>query len=170
SRGVYVAPPGCSAAWHADVFRIFGPLREDVIFEDRAFSFRASLMHGMGVVREDLVSYRINDFSASKTEAGFGAAGIRNFKEKLGARSRRERNFLAVYRGMARDLAVARAEGLLPDAQADRAEAAVAARIEECETKLDWWNLGLIQKCRSIECAPLRSRLGKLVCLLPLKH
>lgn len=52
---------GCSHAWHKDLFTIFGPLQDEVVYEDKAISFRAHLMDGITWIEDDLVMYRRHD-------------------------------------------------------------------------------------------------------------
>lgn len=49
---------GCSHAWHRDVFRIFGPLHQSVIFEDNAISFRSFIAGDIAYIDKTLVYYR----------------------------------------------------------------------------------------------------------------
>lgn len=50
---------GATHAWSKEVFRIFGPLRIDLIHEDRAIPFRALLIGGIEYLEVPLVKYRI---------------------------------------------------------------------------------------------------------------
>jgi glycosyltransferase involved in cell wall biosynthesis len=49
---------GCSHAWHRDIFKIFGPLNHNVMFEDNALSFRSFLMGSIIYIDKTLVHYR----------------------------------------------------------------------------------------------------------------
>jgi len=61
---------GCSHAWHKDVFLTFGPLLQDIVYEDRVISFRSALLGKIISIDEPLVLYRQHDsnvcFSALK--------------------------------------------------------------------------------------------------------
>ena len=57
---------GCSHAWHRRLFDFFGPLRPDVIAEDKVIGFRAMLLGGrVGYVDKELVRYRQHGQSIS---------------------------------------------------------------------------------------------------------
>jgi glycosyltransferase involved in cell wall biosynthesis len=49
---------GCTHAWHKDVFQIFGPLNEAVIYEDQVIPFRAAILGPIKYIDEPLVHYR----------------------------------------------------------------------------------------------------------------
>ena len=50
---------GATAAWHRDLFRIFGPLPDAPIYEDLVLGFRAALANRVVMIDEPLVCYRI---------------------------------------------------------------------------------------------------------------
>lgn len=52
---------GVVAAYHMDVFRVFGPLGGQVWNEDAVLPFRAKLIGGVGLVEKKLVRYRFHD-------------------------------------------------------------------------------------------------------------
>ncbi len=55
---------GCSHAWSRLLFERFGPLRDDVISEDKAIAFRSLLIGGgVGYIDNPLVKYRIHSES-----------------------------------------------------------------------------------------------------------
>jgi glycosyltransferase involved in cell wall biosynthesis len=49
---------GSSHAWHRDVFKLFGPLNEQGIFEDVVIPFRSVLLGEVRYIHEPLVLYR----------------------------------------------------------------------------------------------------------------
>ncbi|GFE58639.1 glycosyltransferase [Geobacter sp. AOG1] len=51
---------GATHAWRRDVFDIFGPLNEDIMFEDNAISFRSYLLGAILYTNEILVKYRVH--------------------------------------------------------------------------------------------------------------
>lgn len=57
---------GGSLAWHRSLFRIFGPLRNGVVSQDKAIGFR-SLLLGKEVqyIEKPLIKYRIHDHNIS---------------------------------------------------------------------------------------------------------
>jgi glycosyltransferase involved in cell wall biosynthesis len=56
---------GCSHAWHRDIFLLFGPLNNNVLYEDNALSFRSYLAGDIVYVDNTLVLYRNHDQSIS---------------------------------------------------------------------------------------------------------
>ncbi|WP_135501678.1 glycosyltransferase [Roseovarius aestuariivivens] len=50
---------GATCAWHKDLVRRFGPVTEDVVFEDLVYGFRAALEGRVGYIDEALVTYRV---------------------------------------------------------------------------------------------------------------
>lgn len=50
---------GATAAWHRDLFRIFGPLPDGVIYEDLILGYRAALAGRIARIDAPLVDYRI---------------------------------------------------------------------------------------------------------------
>jgi len=61
---------GVVAAYHMDVFRVFGPMSTQVWNEDSVLPFRAKLIGEIGWVDEVLVQYRLHDanMSGGKTD------------------------------------------------------------------------------------------------------
>ena len=57
----FPSPIGCANAWHPDVFEVFGPLRDDIVAEDRIVSMRAFFLGGYGYIDESLVKYRVHE-------------------------------------------------------------------------------------------------------------
>lgn len=52
---------GASHAWHKSLFDIFGPLRDDVVSEDKAIGFRSLLLGcDIGYIEKTLVKYRFH--------------------------------------------------------------------------------------------------------------
>ena len=60
---------GVVAAYHLDVFRVFGPMSTQVWNEDTVLPFRAKLLGGIGWVDEVLVHYRFHDANMSGGKA-----------------------------------------------------------------------------------------------------
>lgn len=58
---------GCTHAWTPDLFTVFGPLRSDVVLEDRAIPFRAVLIGKITFLPTPLVRYRRSPQSLSST-------------------------------------------------------------------------------------------------------
>ncbi|WP_164102731.1 glycosyltransferase [Candidatus Laterigemmans baculatus] len=58
---------GASHAFHMDVFRVFGPLRADVVFEDLALAFRAALLGDVRYLDRELIRYRLTSGSLGRS-------------------------------------------------------------------------------------------------------
>lgn len=57
---------GASAAWHKKIYDFFGPLSKDIIFEDRIFPLRATLIGDVAQIKEPLIKYRRHSNSISR--------------------------------------------------------------------------------------------------------
>jgi GT2 family glycosyltransferase len=69
---------GCAHAWHKSVFQEFGPLREDLTYEDCAIALRSRLMGGVHFIPEPLIRYRrVEGQSSAPTFKGSQAARCR---------------------------------------------------------------------------------------------
>ncbi len=68
---------GASHAWHKDVFSVFGPIRNDVVYEDRVIPIRSMLLSGEIIyIESPLIKYR--------TTVGIsGSYATHTFKEAL---------------------------------------------------------------------------------------
>ncbi len=102
-------PPviGCSQAWHRSLFDFFGPLPPEVMNEDGALWFRASILGKVLHVPEKLVRHRNH---GSNT----GSAGFRpgmDAREWLATTANSWRRFSSVLRCNLADLAVLQAAG-----------------------------------------------------------
>jgi glycosyltransferase involved in cell wall biosynthesis len=54
---------GATHAWRREVFDVFGPLMDDVVFEDNAISFRSYLLGDIKYIDKELVDYRTHEFN-----------------------------------------------------------------------------------------------------------
>ena len=167
SRGVFIRVPGCAAAWRPEVVERFGPLPEEVSFEDIAFSFRAALTGGIGIVREQLLSYRQHSMSISTTGAR-GRSGLLRLREKLRVRHRLAMNYLAMYRCALKDIELARNARHICDLDAASWKGLVDKEIARVEVEIRWWELSIQEKIANRKLAPLKSFWGSILCLLPI--
>jgi hypothetical protein len=85
---------GASNAWRRKVFDVFGPLRPDLVFEDRVIAFRAALLGEIRHVPEPLVYYRRHE---TNTVQMFHSGGLKAAQRTLEC-------FLCAYRNAAADL------------------------------------------------------------------
>lgn len=58
SRSIQKGVFGASHAWHRKTFEVFGPLMENIVYEDRAITFRSALLGQIIYIDEPLVLYR----------------------------------------------------------------------------------------------------------------
>ncbi len=76
SRWIY----GASHAWHKSLFDIFGPLRDDVVSEDKAIGFRSLLLgQQIGCIEKTLVKYRFHSLNITR-----GSTNIESLQQKIG--------------------------------------------------------------------------------------
>lgn len=94
---------GATAAWHRDLFRIFGPLPDGPIYEDLILGYRAALAGRIARIDRPLVDYRIGVGISARGPAGRAAADWSAFR--LATLTRHKATFL-------QRLADARAFGL----------------------------------------------------------
>ncbi|WP_169380579.1 glycosyltransferase [Thermomonas fusca] len=96
---------GATHAWRRGVFDFFGPLMNDVMFEDNAISFRSYLLGGIRYLNESLVRYRthsqnITNYVKNDNIASlYAGASQRNRWALAGVAQRRRDLALAVTRG-----------------------------------------------------------------------
>ncbi|WP_166504567.1 glycosyltransferase [Thioclava sp. IC9] len=81
SQGLFI---GATAAWRRDLFTKYGPLPEEVAYEDLILGFRAALEGRISLVEEPLVRYRVG------TGASFQARSL----GALDYRARRLKNLM----------------------------------------------------------------------------
>ena len=70
AKGVLPLIIGVVAAYHMDVFRVFGPLGEQVWNEDSVLALRAKMLGEVGVVEKKLVRYRFHDSNMGGGKTG----------------------------------------------------------------------------------------------------
>ena len=70
AKGILPLIIGVVAAYHMDVFRIFGPLGEQVWNEDSVLALRAKMIGEVGVVEKKLVRYRFHDSNMGGGKTG----------------------------------------------------------------------------------------------------
>jgi hypothetical protein len=85
---------GASNAWHRKVFDVFGPLKPEIVFEDRVIAFRAALLGGIRHIPQPLVKYRRHQ---NNTVAMFHSSDLKQARRTLEC-------FLWAYRNAAADL------------------------------------------------------------------
>jgi len=93
-RNSFRGVTGATAAWHRDVYSIFGPMNADVTFEDRVLAFRSALLGEIRYLALPLVYYRRHE---TNTVGMFHVCSSEAFRK-------RTRCFAAVYRNAIDDL------------------------------------------------------------------
>ena len=73
---------GATAAWHRDLFRIFGPLPDGPLYEDLILGFRAALARRVATIDAPLVDYRIDIGASAKGPAPRSRAEWGDFRVK----------------------------------------------------------------------------------------
>ena len=61
---------GATAAWSRSLFERFGPIREDLTYEDMALGFRARLSGGISFIGAPLIKYRLHDHNLHHSSNG----------------------------------------------------------------------------------------------------
>ncbi len=119
---------GCSHATTRRLFLQFGPLREDLSYEDRAFAFRALCAGGVGRIEQTLVRYRVH---AGNVSDGLRVSATKPDPERrLNFHRLHLQRQLAVFLGYREDLG--KIDTSLHDAsRLHRVEAAVRLAIAE---------------------------------------
>lgn len=142
-----LAIAGATEAWTPMLFRTFGPLARDLVYEDDVLAFRALLADGLVFLPDRLINYRQHDSNVSSRK-WWGDRGVDVYR-------RREFDLqtIAVYRLGAlrsheRDIATATTLGLLPDALAAALQACVTEQTE-IEGRLSiWWSAAFPERLR----------------------
>jgi glycosyltransferase involved in cell wall biosynthesis len=117
---------GATFMFRRDLVTTFGRLRGDLVNEDLALTFRATLMGGWQFIRAPLVAYRVHDANThGLLVAGRDRSNILRFK------AMRAHRLATVSRQMLADTIRARQLGLISDQIADELRAAARARLTD---------------------------------------
>lgn len=82
---------GATAAYHKDIFRLFGPIIFEEAFEDLVLGFRAALSGRIGYCPDPLVDYRVGN-SLSQAKQMDLPMVLRRFKARVAVFSQRQRD------------------------------------------------------------------------------
>ena len=129
---------GCTHAWTRDVFRRFGPILPDTVYEDRVIPLRSHLSGGIGYYPGKLIRYRIHDSNISRYQ--FSGDSILRKSIEL------QRRDLNVYHNYRRDLTCAHRLGLMEKANLDKTLATLGRHIELLEDKIRFLESGYSAK------------------------
>jgi glycosyltransferase involved in cell wall biosynthesis len=123
---------GASHAWHRSLFDLFGPIPEDVQFEDRVLPFRAALVGHIRYVNEKVVRYRqhpsqftVESSTRNELTKAMSYRAYRKYRVK------RLVLHLASLRSFLRDIETAKRNGMLSDRQAKVLTGAVQQTMNE---------------------------------------
>ena len=95
-RNHFAGVTGASNSWHKDLFSFFGPMQNNVVFEDRVLAFRAALLGTMQHLSEPLMHYRRH---GENTVEMFHRRDVRETHKMIGC-------LICVYENNALDLSV----------------------------------------------------------------
>jgi glycosyltransferase involved in cell wall biosynthesis len=106
---------GATAAWSRALFERFGPLPEDVVYEDMALTFRSLLSGGLVSIDHPLVLYRLHGSNIHHAEVKYVATWkeLRADEERIKTSLRRK---LVIAKCFRADLEKARTLNLVPEA------------------------------------------------------
>lgn len=124
---------GCTAAYTRDLFERFGPLPEELVYEDMALTFRALLSGGLAYLDAPLVLYRLHSSNIhhSKIEFVDSWEGLLADEEKIKTGLKRK---LAVAKSFRRDLNHAGKSGWLNAAE----QAGLSREVDLFEAAHSW--------------------------------
>ena len=107
---------GAAAAWSRALFERFGPLPEDVIYEDMALTFRSLISGGLVLIDHPFVLYRLHGNNIHHSETKYVATWkeLRADEERIKTSLKRK---LVIARCFRADLEKARSLELLPDSE-----------------------------------------------------
>lgn len=153
---------GCAHAWSRRLFDLFGPLRRDVVFEDRALAFRSLLVGSVAYVREVLIQYRMHANNVSGRQVS-GSSQAARLRSSLAERREFLTRWLHLYESFREDLLRAVSQGLVEPGAGE----CVREVIERCSRSRRvelgayadsllaglWGSLRHVQEERSLSCA-----------------
>jgi glycosyltransferase involved in cell wall biosynthesis len=124
---------GCTAAFSRNLFDCFGPLPENVVFEDMALTFRAMLSGGLTFINRPLVLYRLHSSNLHHSKAEF----VRTMADLLADEERKKtmlKRKLSVAKSFRRDLERAKELGIIepPD------QAVLVEEVRGFEEQNEW--------------------------------
>ncbi len=138
---------GCAHAFGRKLFRVFGPLPEEVIHEDNVLAFRSILAGGLLSINKPLVKYRLhgNNVYVRSRKRGVDLKSLQRQEDHV---RRNFRNRETMYGAFLRDLEVARSQNLIP-AQPAELVGAEATRLRMRYTlQHKFLESGIVGKCR----------------------
>lgn len=146
-----ITVPGCAAAWSMKLWVDFGDLRDEVVTEDNALSFRANIAEGLCVVPEYLLLRRVHDSNV------WCRAGRRQFRT-IHDRLKEERDIIKrclwraeLYEQMKRDLDTAVQAGCVPGDLSKHLYLYANEKEIVYRTRSQWWDMGFVERVRSLK-------------------
>jgi len=109
---------GATHAWRREVFDVFGPLMNTVVFEDNAISFRSFLLGSIHYIPDKLVRYRLHsnsltNFSSNNNKYQLYALAVRRCEWALYGIEQRRKDlslYSQAYSTHAHNLSIVRSE------------------------------------------------------------
>jgi glycosyltransferase involved in cell wall biosynthesis len=110
---------GATAAWSRTLFERFGPLPEDVVYEDMALAFRSMLSGGLIFLDQPLILYRLHGNNIHHSESKYVATWkeLQADEERIRVSLKRK---LVIAKTFRADLEKARALKMMPDSEISR--------------------------------------------------
>jgi glycosyltransferase involved in cell wall biosynthesis len=129
---------GCTEAWSSELFKLFGPLNDDVWSEDTAVSLRAWLLNGIQYVPEKLVKYRQhnNNVSNSIPPESIHLRDVEELERKSEIRLKRTIALLSMNQ---RDIHKAYSQGMLTFGEFTKLKYSISQRNQQLQFKYEWW-------------------------------
>jgi len=147
---------GCANTWSPRLFSVFGPLSPNIVYEDKAITFRSVLAGRILLVDVPLVKYRKHQENLYYRNRGL-MTSITSIRDE----ERRLQNSLelraVMYAGFQADLETARAKGLLSEDEHSRFRSEAQRLREASELQARYLNSGLGTKT-IILCRMLRMK------------
>jgi glycosyltransferase involved in cell wall biosynthesis len=138
---------GCAHAFSRQLFRVFGPLPEEVIHEDNALAFRSILIGKLVYINKPLVKYRLHGANA------YVRSKSRTLDLKVLAKQENRlwqdfKNRETMYKGFLLDLETAINQSLIENTAFEDLQAEAAKMRRRFSMQRQFLESGLVGKCR----------------------
>jgi len=138
---------GCAHSFSRRLFRVFGPLPEEVIHEDNALAFRSVLLGKLVYLNEPLVKYRLHGANA------YVRSKSRTLDLKALAKQENRlwqdfKNREVMYAGFLLDLETAMRQSLIENTAFEKLVAEAAKMRRRFSMQRKFLESGLVGKCR----------------------
>lgn len=140
---------GCTEAWSPLLFRVFGPLHNNVVHEDNALSFRAWLLGDINFSSQALVCYRMHENNISFSRPRYYRTR-QELMEYERCKSRAARRWCSHIKQHLEDLVTAKRLSMLSDSLLQQIKATLEAKLIIKEIHASWWEAAL---SKQLKCA-----------------